>query len=241
VEDLMGYFYELSAASLALAITVTSAMGALAAGQPPCNPERPANPAAALQALLDGNARWAVEKQQRPGQDSARRHCVFKNGQTPFAAILSCSDSRVPPEFLFDQGVGDLFVVRVAGNSINPMGLESLAFAVEDRGAELIMVLGHQNCGAVKAAVESYPKPAQEFVHAIYGAVEKSKEIIRAAGGKADDKAALTSSAIDQHMIMQVEQLRQAPRFKDRIARGKLRIVGARYDLDTGRVTMLIQ
>lgn len=238
----MGYFEKLSAAFLAIAIALTSGTGAaLAAGSRACNPDRPENPAAALQALLDGNTRWAVEKQQRPGQDSARRHCVFENGQTPFAALLSCSDSRVPPEFLFDQGVGDLFVVRVAGNSLDPMGLQSLAFAVEVRGAELIVVLGHQNCGAVKAAVESYPKPAQEFIHAIYGAVEKSKEIIRAAGGKADNKAALTASAIDQHVIMQVEQLRQAQQFKGRVESGKLRIVGARYDLDSGRVTMLIR
>lgn len=206
------------------------------AGGTACNDARPASPAAALQALLDGNSRWTAGTPRHPGQDASRRSCVSANGQTPFAAILSCSDSRVPPELLFDQGIGDLFVVRDAGNTADTIGVESLAYAVDHLGAEVVMVLGHQQCGAVNAAWASYPKPAPRFVTAIYDAVAKVKKDEPGAG-----KDASVNDAIDQNVILEVQKLRKTHPFDEKIAAGKLRIIGGRYDLNSGKVVLLIQ
>ena len=172
----------------------------------------------------------------RPGQDLRRRISVAESGQNPFAAILSCSDSRVPPELLFDQGLGDLFVVRNAGNSADRISVESLQYAVDRLGSHLVMVLGHQKCGAVTAAVESYPKPAPLFVSAIYDAVAKSKAHQR----RSDDGAAV-DDAIDEHVMLEVRKLQSIDPFAEKIAAGELLIVGARYDLDSGNVTILIE
>ncbi len=206
-----------------------------------CNETRPPTADAAVQSLIDGNDRWVSGKVKHPGRDFARRECVSKEGQTPFAAIVSCSDSRVPTELVFDEGVGDLFVVRVAGNSVDTVGQQSLAYSTEHLGVETILVLGHQQCGAVKAAVGEYPKPTAKFLTLIYKAIAKAKEVIHQKGGNVDDKADLTREATDQHVIMEVSQLRLTSPFKEQIAAGKLKIVGGRYDLDTGHVTMLIQ
>lgn len=206
-----------------------------------CNPERPANADEALTALLDGNARWASGAPRRPGQELDRRECVYRNGQTPFAAILSCSDSRVPTEILFDQGLGDLFVVRIAGNSADTMGAESLQYAADVLGAPLIVVLGHQSCGAVTAAAGTYPKAAPSFVQAIYDVIPSARESIEASGGNPDDTVALVARAIDDHVVRQVETLRNSEMFRDKVRSGKLRIVGGRYNLESGSVTMLIE
>jgi len=214
---------------------------AMAAGGTQCSETRPATPAAALQALLDGNQRWASGTERHPGKDFARRECVFVEGQTPYAAILSCSDSRVPPELLFDQGVGDIFVVRVAGNSTDKLGTQSLEYGVDHLGVEILMVLGHQNCGAVKAAVDTYPAKAPYFLSLIYAGIEKAKEIIKGRGGNPDDKAALLKESIDQHVIREVQELRAESPFKEAIEKGKLKIVGGRYDLENSKVTMLIE
>ncbi len=109
--------------------------------------------AAALQQLLDGNARYKADKATRPDSRPSAA------AQHPAAVVLSCSDSRVPPEILFDQGVGSLFVVRAAGNTYGQLKLESIEYAVAHLGTRLIVVLGHDQCGAVKAAVQEYPKP----------------------------------------------------------------------------------
>ncbi len=206
-----------------------------------CDPDRPSTPEHALKALLEGNARWAAGAPRRPGQELERRECVYKHGQTPFAAILSCSDSRVPTEILFDQGLGDLFVVRIAGNSADTMGAESLQYAVDVLGAPLIVVLGHQNCGAVTAAAASYPNSSPKFVQAIYGVIPKARESIKASGGDPRDVTLLAARAIDDHVIRQVEDLRRSEMFRDKVRSGKLRIVGGRYNLESGTVTMLIE
>jgi carbonic anhydrase len=207
----------------------------------PCNAARPSSSGAALQALLDGNTRWAAGKPTQIGNSLARRVCVTREGQTPYAAILSCSDSRVPPELIFDEGIGDLFVVRVAGNSLDKLGEQSLEYAADHLGVETIVVLGHSSCGAVKAAVDSYPASAPEFVAKIYDAIAKAKTIIKGRGENADDKNTLIKESTDQHVILEVLQLRSTQPFKQMIEAGKLTIVGARYDLDTGRVAMLIK
>jgi carbonic anhydrase len=230
-------------ASFAVAlITIGGAGSSFAADAVQCNEARPPSPTDAVKALADGNDRWISGKVRHPGQDFARRECVSKEGQTPFAAIVSCSDSRVPTELIFDEGVGDLFVVRVAGNSVDKVGEQSLGYSVEHLGVETILVMGHQKCGAVKAAVETYPKPnAPKFLALIYAAVAKAKDVIHQRGGNVDDQAELAKETTDQHVILEVQHLRGIDPFKGLIADGKLKIVGGRYDLDNGHVTMLIQ
>lgn len=217
----------------------TSASGAGSGAQ--CNPRRPASPAEALSELLAGNSRWASGKPIHPGLDASRRHCVFVEGQTPFAAILSCSDSRVPSEYIFDQGVGDLFVVRTAGNSSDTLEEQSLGYAAEVLHVPIIMVMGHQSCGAVAGAVDAYPAKAPLFLSVIYDAVKQAREVITKRGGNPDDKSALARQTIDRHVILEVRKLAETHPFKEMIAAGKLKIVGGRYDLDSGRVVMLTQ
>src|ERR1700737_1184510 len=152
-------------------------------------------------------------------------------GQAPFAVILSCSDSRVPPELIFDQGLGGLFVVRLAGNTVTRAGLESLDYAVDHLGANLIVVLGHDSCGAVKGAtVECASKPAAELPE-IFGNICPAVDQARKAG---DTK--LESRVIDLNVSSQVAILERSPLFKKRVADGSLKIVGGRYDLESGKV-----
>jgi carbonic anhydrase len=194
-----------------------------------------------LKLLLDGNARWALGHPTHPHRDIARRQLVAKDGQRPFAAILSCADSRVPSELLFDVGLGDLFVVRVAGNSLDKIVQQSLEYAAAVLGVETIMIMGHQGCGAVTGAIEAYPGPAPEFLSTIYRAIEKSKEVLRDRGVNPEDKDALGLESVDRHVLRSVNKLRLEHPFDAMIAQGKLTIVGGRYDLDSGRVTMLIE
>ena len=152
---------------------------------------------------------------------------------TPFAAIISCSDSRVPPEIVFDQGLGDLFVVRVAGNVINNEGLGSIEYTVDHLGTRLILVLGHQSCGAVKAARETIaakgkaPGHIQSLVTAIKPAVEATAK---------DD----LETTIKANVKNVVQALRSStPILKAEVDSGKIQVVGGYYSLDTGAVTFL--
>ncbi|HTY55041.1 MAG TPA: carbonic anhydrase [Candidatus Binataceae bacterium] len=239
----MHYFPRMIAmiALLSLAVFYSSNLVQSADKPMPCNVNRPATPDLAIKVLLEGNTRWVSGKQEHPGEDHERRECLFKEGQSPFAAILSCSDSRVPPNLIFDVGPGDLFIARVAGNSTDDLVDQSLGYAVEHLHSEVVLVMGHSLCGAVKGATETYPKSAPYFLSTIYGAVKKAKEIIKQRGGNPNDKAALLTEATDQHVILEVQNLRKKQPFKGLIESGKLKIVGARYDLDTGEVKMLIQ
>ena len=202
---------------------------------------RPNSPASAIQTLLEGNRRWSEGRAVHPGVDFARREYVARAGQKPFAAILSCADSRVPPELLFDEGVGDLFVVRVAGNSIEPVVEQSLVYAVEHLGVETIMLLGHQGCGAVKGALEAYPGAAPEFLSLIYSAIEKARGIVAEKRGNSDNKDALNAETVNQHILLGVSRLCGSHPIRHSIDAGRLSVVGGRYDLDSGRVTVLTQ
>lgn len=189
-------------------------------------------PAEAISKLKEGNSRYTSGNLQHPGQTTERRTELAKT-QHPFAAIVSCSDSRVPPEVVFDQGLGDLFVVRVAGNVINDEGLGSLEYTVDHLGTRLILVLGHQRCGAVDAARETIaakgkaPGHIQSLVTAIKPAVEAtSKEDLDA-----------TIKANVKHVV---DTLRSStPILKAAVDSGKLQIVGGYYSLDTGAVAFL--
>ena len=189
----------------------------------------------ALQMLMEGNRRYVAAKMLRPNQSAQRRGEVAKD-QSPFAVILGCSDSRVPPEVVFDQGLGDLFVIRVAGNVVDNLAIGSIEYAVAHLGAPLVMVLGHSRCGAVSAAVQVVEKNAPapghiaSLVEAVWPAVNKMR-------GRPGD---LVDNAVTANVALVVERLRATPpTLAEAVQKGRLRIVGARYDLDTGVVERL--
>ncbi|MBV9388533.1 MAG: carbonic anhydrase [Chroococcidiopsidaceae cyanobacterium CP_BM_ER_R8_30] len=189
------------------------------------------SPDEALNRLLDGNKRFVQQKRENPDQSLARLRQVAR-AQRPFTAMLSCSDSRVPSEIIFDQGFGDLFVVRVAGNVATTEGIGSLEFATAVLGAPLIMVLGHERCGAVTAAVKGEPLPGRMGTF-----VEDIKPAVTRVRGKAGD---LVDNAVVANVQFQVETLKQTSTILTQLMQsGKLKIVGGRYDLDTGEVTLV--
>jgi carbonic anhydrase len=188
-------------------------------------------PDEALKKLMSGNERYVRNAASRPDQTPARRTQLALS-QHPFAVILGCSDSRVAPEIIFDQGLGDLFVVRVAGNVIDDEGLGSLEYAVEHLHAPLIVVLGHTKCGAVTAAVSGEPAPGhiRAVVHALKPAVEATK-------GQPGDHV---ENAINANVQRVVDQLKNTkPILAEHIKMGTLKIVGGRYDLSSGTVELL--
>jgi carbonic anhydrase len=199
---------------------------------PASNAKPPAiSPAAALQRMMEGNARFVTGKTQKPNQSKLRLQ-ETSVAQYPFAAILGCADSRVPAEIVFDQGLGDLFVVRVAGNVASQTAIGSLEFATAVLGAQLIMVLGHSNCGAVKAAIKGDPLPGRigVFVEEIKPAVEK----VRLKTGDID------ANSVIANVQYQVGNLAEDSTILGGLVKqGKLKIVGAQYDLKTGKATML--
>ncbi len=205
-----------------------------------CAPAQPAsetpvrNADEALQRLLDGNQRYAANKSIDLNESESRRAELAK-GQNPFATIFSCVDSRVPPELVFDRGLGDLFIVRTAGEVIDNAVLGSLEYGAAELKIPLLMVLGHEKCGAVKAtieAVESNTKAEAEInwlVESIRPAVEKAH----------DQPGDLLDNAVRANVELTVERLKKSAILKDALQKGELKIVGARYDLDTGLVEVI--
>lgn len=188
------------------------------------------DPDAALKILLDGNQRFVQHKPLYPDQSSARLTEIAQ-AQHPFATVLSCADSRVPAELVFDQGLGDIFDVRIAGNVVTPEALGSLEYAVMLLGTPLLMVLGHERCGAVTAAVQAEPLPGKigTFVKYIEPVVGQAKK-------KPGDPVENTVVA---NVKYQAERLLQSPLLAEQVEAGKLKIVGGRYDLDTGEVIIV--
>ncbi|MFP7725982.1 carbonic anhydrase [Lysobacter sp. D1-1-M9] len=186
----------------------------------------------ALQRLMEANKAFVADKTPTPQLDRKRRLEIAQN-QTPFAVLLSCSDSRVPPEVLFGQGLGDLFTVRVAGNTVSPEGLGSIEYAVAELGVPLIVVLGHERCGAVGAAVSivrdgvSFPGAIGEMVGPILPAAIRAR----------DEDGDWLDNAVRRNVVDVVERLKVSGKLlEDPLAAGKLKIVGGRYDLDDGHV-----
>lgn len=192
---------------------------------------QPVSPDAALKRMIQGNQRFVQQQNQKPNQSRLRMQEIAIV-QHPFVAMLSCSDSRVPVEIIFDQGFGDLFVVRMAGNVVSPTVVGSLEFSTAVLGTQLIMVLGHERCGAVAAAVKGDPLPGRigTFVEDIKPAVARVK-------GKAGDPV---DNAVVANVQYQVNLLKDTSVMLSQfIQEGKLKIVGGRYDLDTGEVTII--
>lgn len=194
------------------------------------------SPGEALTRLKLGNEAYVANKAAHPGQTSAVRETVAK-GQTPFAIVLGCSDSRVPPEIIFDQGLGDLFTVRVAGNIADDAVLGSIEFAVAEFGTPLIMVLGHERCGAVKATLEyAEAENKAELPGAIASLVEPITPAVERVLGSEGD---VLQNAVLSNIELVVETLKADPILQPLIAENKLMVVGGSYDLDTGIVAMV--
>lgn len=196
----------------------------------------PPTPEQALGQLMAGNQRFAQHRQQHPNQTQQRLQEVAQ-AQHPFATVLSCADSRAPAEIIFDQGIGNIFDVRIAGNIATPEALGSIEYAVVLLGTPLLMVLGHERCGAVTAAVqgETLPGAIGTFVQAILPAVEQAKGISQ----PKDSLSALIDQAVTTNVKYQIEQLKQSPLLMARLETGQLKIMGGRYDLDSGYVTLI--
>lgn len=187
-------------------------------------------PDEALKQLLAGNDRFLASKRQNPHQSMARVTEVAK-GQAPFAAILCCADSRVPPEIVFDQGLGDLFVVRVAGNIATVEDIASEEYATAILGTPLLLVMGHERCGAVDAALKGGELPGM-----INSLVTAIKPAIDATEGQPGDRL---TNAVKANVLNQVRRLQTSPVIARLIQQGQLKIVGSYYDLDTGKVELL--
>lgn len=190
-------------------------------------------PDQALALLEKGNAEF-LRGPQRPALTSAQRRLDLAAGQAPFAAYVSCSDSRVPPELLFGRGLGELFIIRNAGNTVDTVALGSIEYAVGVLGVPLVVVMGHESCGAVKAAVEVVEKNAT-FPGQIGRMIEP---IIPAVLSARQNGTIELEHAVKSNVRRVVEQLRTQtdPLMQKPLADRKLRIVGAYYDLDTGKV-----
>jgi carbonic anhydrase len=186
---------------------------------------------AARRRLVVGNARYVGGEPLR--LDHAKRREAVAPGQMPFAIVLGCSDSRAPPEVLFDQGLGDLFTVRVAGNIADDVAIGSMEYAVEHFATPLIVVLGHERCGAVSATVETLAAGATPPPH-IASLVSAIRPAVEATKGMAGDAV---ENAITAHVRRTVDALKETgPVLAEAVAAGRLTIVGAEYHLGTGRV-----
>ncbi|MGH1396786.1 MAG: carbonic anhydrase [Trichormus sp.] len=197
------------------------------------NPATPnvVNPQQALKRLLDGNQRFVERRPQYPNQSRNRLRAVTE-GQYPFATILGCADSRVPTEIIFDQGLGDLFVVRVAGNVASDMAIGSIEYATSVLGSQLIVVLGHKKCGAVAAAIKNQPLPGRigyvvEGIKPALVNLKRTSQDIEEAG------------VIANIQYQAAKLLKRSTILAKLVRQGKLKIVGAAYDIDTGKVSIL--
>ncbi|MCI0381624.1 MAG: carbonic anhydrase [Chlamydiae bacterium] len=182
----------------------------------------------ALEQLLEGNERYMREELLHQYRGEERRQKTAEK-QTPFAIILGCSDSRVPPEIVFDQGIGDLFVVRVAGNVVGPIELDSLEYAALYMGSSLILVLGHENCSAVQSVMQGKTKDIEAIADLIAPAVQMAKK----------EKEPSLENAIKNNVQFIVDQLKKSSVIARLMKKGKMDVAGGYYDFLSGKVTIL--
>jgi len=191
----------------------------------------------ALNLLKEGNARYVAGQSTHPHQGADRRAETVKGGQHPIATIIGCSDSREPLEIIFDQGVGDIFVVRVAGNVAGPDELATVEYGVGHLGTSVVLVLGHTACGAVTAATEGAKVHGNLpfLINQIKPAVTRVKAASPTASG--DE---LVTKAVKVNVLLTMENLlRKSEEVREYVTKGKLMVVGGIYDLTTGQVTWL--
>ncbi|MGC9542457.1 carbonic anhydrase [Streptomyces sp. UG1] len=211
-------------------------MASPAAASPSSSPAAPPEtPSAVLKRLLEGNERWVKGSLQRPNQGIDRREAVDEE-QDPYGVIVSCIDSRVPPEMVFDTGIGDLFAIRTGGQVVAPVVTGSIEYGPVTSGTPLIVVLGHQRCGAVKASYKALKehKPLPGDLQSIAEAVRPAYEAI--SKGKHDDPV---DAMVRVHARQTAAGLRRDPALAPLVKKGGLAVVSAYYSLDTGRVEVL--
>jgi carbonic anhydrase len=201
----------------------------------PTPPQNAIAPSEALDRLMQGNARYAANQPNEKDFSAGRAERV--HAQYPIAAILSCSDSRIAPELAFDQGPGDIFVVRLAGNFLDDDGFASLEYAVTFLGAPLVMVLGHTNCGAIAAAVKVVMERAELPGH-LPELIKSIKPAVIAAHGK--HPSDLVAASIEENVRLNVKRLESdAPIMANALAAKKIDVIGGIYDLVTGKVGLI--
>lgn len=195
------------------------------------NIEAPSTPQTSLQRLMEGNKRFANDKTTCPESHQMRRAGTVAK-QKPFAIVLGCADSRIPPELAFDQGIGDIFVVRVAGNVVSNIEMESLEYSAVYNQSSIIVVLGHQNCGAVSAVLQNQTKDIETIASLIQAALKKSTK------DSSKSKPELRE-AVEINVKNSVDQIRKNPVIANLIQLGKIDVVGGYYNLDSGVVDLL--
>ncbi|MFP5212749.1 MAG: carbonic anhydrase, partial [Acidobacteriota bacterium] len=195
---------------------------------------------AALTTLMKGNRGYVTGNLTRlisRSQPYVRRSLA--TGQSPYAVVIGCSDSRVPPEIIFDKGLGEIFTIRVAGNVVAPHELGSLEYALEHLGSPLIVVMGHERCGAVTAAVDAYPGPGSGNIGSLIDSIMPAVQTAMSAGWPGMTHADLVEASVNENVRLVVDNiLTQSSVVSTLIAEGKVKIVGAKYDLDTGVVSL---
>jgi carbonic anhydrase len=193
----------------------------------------------ALERLREGNRRFASGDPSHDSRSDRARRDALTSGQQPFAAILGCSDSRVPVEIVFDQGLGDLFVIRVAGNVVAPSQIGSVEFAAERFGTRLVVVLGHSRCGAIQATLEQLQRPRENQsrnLHSIVDRIRPSVESLLATELRHEPDS-LVRQAVRANIRASVGHLRYgSPLIEQLVQQSGLLVVGAEYSLETGLV-----
>lgn len=196
----------------------------------------------AIQRLKEGNQRFVTGVRSVDTIVKQMQRADFVEGQAPFAVILGCSDSRVPAEIVFDQGLGDLFVIRVAGNIVAPSQVGSVEFAVEQFGTPLVVVLGHTMCGAVRATIDELEKPSTETSFNLLSIVNRIRPTVEPLFQTElkNDAEKLMAVSIRANILAAVNHLRHGSQILEQLVnRGQLEIVGAEYSLETGEVLFI--
>jgi len=189
-----------------------------------------------LQKLMDGNKRYVDGKLANKDLGASKRNELSSKGQKPFAIVITCSDSRVPPELLFDQGLGDIFVIRVAGNVVDPIALGSVEYGAEHLHAPLVFILGHTKCGAVTATLESKGKP-EGNIGAIVKKIQPAVAVAKKKGGSKDE---MLETAIHENMKNVYKDLMNKSKIiPELVHEGKLKVVAGEYNIATGTVEMI--
>lgn len=176
-----------------------------------------------LQKLIEGNARFMKDQSSCPDRNGERRAALVSS-QSPFAVIVGCSDSRVSPEIIFDQGVGDLFVVRVAGNVVGPIELDSVEYSAIYLGSSIIVVLGHEGCAAVKAVQKGTTKDIEEVARLIQPSIQKG---------------ATLEESVKANVLRVVKELKSSSVINRLINQKKINVVGGYYHLESGKVEII--
>ena len=193
----------------------------------------------ALERLREGNRRFAASRHSGATLADAARRTELVDSQEPFAIVLGCSDSRVPAEIVFDQGLGDLFVIRVAGNIVAPSQIGSIEFAAERFGTRLVVVLGHSRCGAILATVEELRRPTENQSRNLRSIVDRVRPSVEPLMTSAlrNDLDGLVAEGVRANVRASVDQLRHGSEILEQLIQDNgLRIVGAEYSLESGAV-----